>query len=73
MDELKITSRLMRGLVSKMISRAVYNKLGYKIDIRLNELHVEIIEGTARIHIDADGGMSNKEFMKLVKNVEEED
>ena len=47
MDEMKIklSTNFMRGLVSKLISKTIYKKLGYKIDIQLNDLDISTNNG----------------------------
>lgn len=68
MDEMKIelSTRLMRGFVAKLLSKAIYKKLGYKIDIQLNEIAVDNVGGDVHLHIDADGTMKNEELIKAV-------
>lgn len=75
MDEmkLKLTTRFMRGIVAKMISRFLYKKLGYHVDIRLNDLDVEIINGETRILANLEANVNSKEFMKIIKNINLED
>lgn len=72
MDELRISSKFMRDIVSKVVSKLLYKKLGYKIDIRLNNLQVQMIDGTANVHIDADAKMNESELKKVTKIIEEE-
>ena len=71
MDEmkLKLSSKFMRGIVTKIISKVISSKLGYKIDIQLNEIQIENKDGKIHIHADVDGEMENEEFMKLVKGI----
>ena len=73
MDELKLnlSSKFMRGIVTKIISKAVYKKTGYKIGIELNNINVEVINGRAHIHINADAEIDNDELMKLVKTIKD--
>lgn len=73
MDELKLnlSSKLMRGIVTKLISKAVYKKTGYKIGIELNNINVEVINGRARIHINADAEINNDELMKIVRTIKD--
>lgn len=73
MDELKLnlSSKLMRGIVTKLISKAVYKKTGYKIGIELNNINVEVINGRAHIHINADAEIDNDELMKIVKTIKD--
>ena len=73
MDELKLnlSSKFMRGIVTKLISKAVYKKTGYKIGIELNNINVEVINGRAHIHINADAEIDNDELMKIVKTIKD--
>lgn len=71
MDELKIklSTKFMRGIITKIISKAIYAKLGYKIDIQLNDIQVEHIDGKVHLHVNADAEIDNGEFMKIIKSV----
>lgn len=71
MDEmkLKLSTRLMRGIVSKLIARAIKKKYGCKVTIQLNELDLNVIDGDANIKVNAEVSMDNKEFMEIMKKV----
>lgn len=71
MDELKLnlSSKLMKGVVTKLIAVALQKKLGYKIDIQLNDVHATVIDGKAHIHVDMDGEIDKDEFLKIIKSV----
>lgn len=71
MDEmkLKLSTKFMRGMVAKIISKFVKKKCGYKIDIQLNEIDVEVIDGKAHLHTNVDLEMDNEEFKKLIKTI----
>lgn len=73
MDEmkLKLTSNLMRGFVSKLLSKLVKKQFGYDVSINLNDIQVKIIDGKANFHIDVDGSMENEELIKLIKSIGE--
>ena len=73
MDELKLnlSSKLMRGIVTKLISKAVYKKTGYKIEIELNNINVEVTNGKAHIHVNADAEIDNDELMKIVRTIKD--
>lgn len=72
MDEmkLKLSSGLMKGFVSKMISKIVYKQIGCHVDIYLNDIQIKIIDGKASIHADIDGEMENEDFVKLIKSID---
>jgi hypothetical protein len=71
MDELKmrLTTKFMRNLVSKLIARTIYKKYGYKIDIQLNDLDVSIIDGETKLSTNVEVKLDSKEFMKIVKSM----
>ena len=69
MDELKLrlSTKFMRSIVTKLISKAIFNKFGYKIDIQLNKIELENVDGKIYIHADVDAEIDNNEFMKILK------
>ena len=71
MDELKVklSTKFMRNIVSKLIATAIKKKYGYKIDIQLNEIDVKVINGEAHLHTDVEVVIDNNEFTKIVKSV----
>lgn len=71
MDELKLrlSTKFMRGIITKIISKIIFDKLGYRINIQLNEIKIETTDGKVHLHADVDGEMDNSEFMKLVKSI----
>ena len=73
MDELKLnlSSKFMRGIVTKLIAKAIYKKTGYKIDVELNSINVEVIDGKAHIHADVDAEIDNNELMKIVSTIKD--
>lgn len=71
MDEmkLKLTTKFMRGLVAKLIAKFIYKKLGYKINIQLNDLDVSVLDGETSISTNVEIKMDSKEFMNLMKSI----
>lgn len=71
MDEmkLKLTTKFMRGIVSKLISRMVYKKFGYKVDIQLNDLDINFVDGETKINTNVEVKLDSKEFTKIVKSI----
>ena len=73
MDELKIKTKLMRGMLSKVIEMLIHTKTEYKVKIQLNDVDVTINESVAHIHLDVDGDMSVNEFTKVQRILGTED
>lgn len=71
MDALKLnlSTKWMKGIVTKLISKIILKKFGYNVDIQLNEIGVEVINGKAHIHLDVDAEVDNGELMKIVKSI----
>lgn len=71
MDEMKLrlSTKFMRSIVSKLISKAIYKKFGYKVDIQLNDLDISVIDGEANINTNVEVKINNGEFMKIMKSI----
>lgn len=71
MDELKmrLSTKFMKNMVSKIISKSVYKKTGYKVNVQLNKIDIEMVDGKIFIHADVDGEIENEEFMKIIKSI----
>lgn len=71
MDEMKIklSTNFMRGLVSKLISKMIYKKLGYKIDIQLNDLDVSTNNGNVFVKLNAEANLKSDELTRIVKGI----
>ena len=59
---IKLSTKFMKGIVAKIVSRKVYKKLGYKIDIQFNDVQIDMINGDVKLHVDADAKMNKTEF-----------
>ena len=70
MDELKIAinSAFMKRIVKTVLSKAIEKKLGYKIDIQINEIKADVTGGVVKLHLDIDGQMTTDELSKLLKS-----
>ena len=74
MDEMKLSlsTKFMRGVLTKLISRHIKKKYGYKIDIYLSEIDLNMVDGQTHIHVNADLELNSDEFKKLMKNISED-
>lgn len=70
MDEIKVrlTTKFMRNIVSKLMARMIYKKTGYKVDIQLNDLDINVVDGETKINTNVEVKLDSKEFMKIVKS-----
>lgn len=72
MDEMrvKLGTKFMRGMVSKIVSKLIYKKTGYKIDIQLNDLDVSVIDGDTTIKVNMEAKLKSEEFNKIIKSLD---
>ena len=74
MDEMKInlSTKLMRGLVAKLLKKVIRDKTGYSIDILLNQIAIAHAEnGKINIHVDMNAEIDEKEFLKITRIVDD--
>lgn len=69
MDEVKIVSKFTRGVISKLIKVMLHKKIGYNVDIQLNEVNATISEGKTHVHLDVDAELEKDELLKILKGV----
>ena len=70
--KIKLSTKFMKGLVAKTISKRIYKQLGYKIDIQLNDVQIDVVDGDVQIHLDVDGKMNKTEFSRIMERIDEE-
>ena len=70
MDEMKIklTSNITKKLVAKIISKTLSKKAGCKIDIQLNDLEVELVNGELKLCTNVEAKLDQFEFMKIISS-----
>lgn len=67
---IKLHSRVMRGIVSKLISNAIYKSTGYKPNIHIRELGIETVDKHIAFNISLEGDISEAVLYKIDKIVE---
>ena len=73
MDELKVTSKFMTMMISKLVKTVIYKKFGYDVNIRINEIGVTSVDENIHVHLNVDGDINSDEFKKFTKFIEVED
>lgn len=66
---MKIESKFITGIVSKIAKKVVRDKLGYNIDIHLNGLRTTVIDDKTHVHLDVDLELTKEELNKLLKSI----
>ena len=69
MDEVKIVSKFTRSVISKLIKVMLHKKLGYNVDIQLNEVNATITDGKTHVHLDVDAELDKDELIKILKSI----
>lgn len=69
MDEMKIVSKFTTNMVSRLVKMVLRKKLGYDVDIQLNEIKTTITDGRTHIHLDVDAELDKEELTKILKNI----
>lgn len=68
MDEMRITSKFMTGVISGILKRQVKKRTGYNVDIRLHDVHVNFgDDGKAHLKIDLEATMDGAELLSILK------
>ena len=67
--KLKLSTKFMKGMIANLISKTLFKKLGYNVDILLNEIEVKNENGKISLHIDADAEVGNDDFVKILKSI----
>ena len=72
MDEMriKLRTKFMRNIVSKLIAKFIYKKTGYKIDIQLDDLDVFAINGDTTIKLNMEAKIKSEGFNKFIDSLD---
>lgn len=73
MDVLKIKTKFIQNILSKIIETLIQKKTGYKIKIQLKDIDITITEDNAHISLNAEADMSINELKKITKIIEAKD
>lgn len=73
MDVLKIKTKFIQNILSKIIETLIQKKTGYKIKIQLKDIDMTITEDNAHISLNAEADMSINELKKVAKIIESKD
>jgi hypothetical protein len=70
MDEMfiKLKTKFMKKIVSKLLTKVIQSKLGYKINIQINDLEAELNNGEITLNVNLEAKMDEHEFTKILKS-----
>lgn len=69
MDTMKISSKFMRGVVSRLVKGIIKKEVGYDVDIHLDELMITFDDEKAHLRINAAADISKDELTKIIKEI----
>ena len=70
--KLKLSTKFMKGLLAKFISKSIKKKYGYKVNIHINEINLDMFNGDTNLHLDVDVKLNGDEFKKLMESIVED-
>ena len=59
----------MKGIVSKMVTKSIYKKYGYKFDIRIDDLEIVTINKNTIISTNAEVKVKNEDFKEIISKL----
>lgn len=68
--KLMLSTRFMRNVVTKIITKAILKKTGYNVDIQLHKMEVENVGGKIHLHMDVDAEVGTEEFVKMLEEAD---
>ncbi|WP_243647586.1 CTP synthase [Cuneatibacter caecimuris] len=66
---MKIVSKFTTNMISKLVKMVLRKKLGYNIDIQVNEIKTTITDGKTHVHLDVDAELEKEELMNILKKI----
>lgn len=72
MDEMKakMTSRLMCGIIEKLLVSGLKKKFGFTPTISIKEIEVNLVGGNLYFHLDIDGRIGEYDLLKINRVLE---
>lgn len=69
MDNMRIESKFMTGIVSKIVSMWIKKKFGYNVKLNLNEINTTVDDGQTHLHLDVDADLSKDELNNILEDI----
>lgn len=69
--EVSLTSKFMKGIVSKLISKFLLHQFGYKIGVQIDDLDVMSIDGETTIRTNIEVKLGNDELKEMLRSITE--
>ena len=69
MDEMIIKTPWTTAIVSWIIKQVIRKKLGYDVDVQLNNFKTTVMDNKMQMHLDVDFGVNKEDVNELLKSV----
>lgn len=69
--EIGLTSKFMKGIVSKLISKFLLNRFGYNVGVQIDDLEIKLIDGGATIRTNVEVKLGNDELKEMLRSITE--
>ena len=69
MDEMKISTKFMKGLVAKALKKVIRSKFGVDVDVLLNELYISNSDEKAIVHLNVRAEMASSALAKFTDTI----
>ena len=66
---MKLESKWIRGIVSKLIKKILRDKSGCNVDVQLNNFRTTVSDEKTHVHLDIELDLSKDEIDKLLKGI----
>ena len=67
--KLSLSTKFMRGMLAKLISKLIKKKYGYKVDVFISEIDLDMKDGQTHVHANVDLDVNSEEFKKLLSDI----
>lgn len=71
--KVKLYTNLVKGIVAKLLSKMIAKKIGYNVQVHINELELDEHLGEIKLTANVEAKMNTDDFLKVVGIFEEDE
>jgi pantothenate kinase-related protein Tda10 len=69
MDEMRITTGFMKGIIAKAIKKIIKKKFGVDVTVSLNDFYISNDDKVAKIHLNVNAEMDSKSLAAITSTI----
>jgi hypothetical protein len=69
MDEMRITTGFMKGIIAKAIKKIIKKKFGVDVTVSLNDFYISNDDKIAKIHLNVNAEMDSKSLAAITSTI----